>query len=177
MVLWFFPLWLLRAPKSRLGNFDQRGWPQGRNLALAVFDIVRAAVGSALMVKALAGAELRPWEGLGVMAVGLVVALIIQTWAWHNEDYLQAPVTFALGVIVPFAHPILLAISLPAAIGGALAFRGWSGAFLAGGAVLAGVGFLLRVQDWRVSLVVGVLINLPVFLSVVAGRHLGGLRR
>lgn len=177
LLLWWFPLWVFRAPKSRLGNFDQRGWPQGRNLALSVADVVRAAVGAALLIKAVAGAGLRPWEGCGALAGALAVALVVQTWAWHDEDYLQAPVAFVLGALVPFAHPLLLAISLPAAVGGALAFRGWSGAFLCGGAVFAGVGFLLPAQDWRISLLVGAVVNLPVFLPVAAGRHLGGVRR
>ncbi len=180
-ILWLFPLWLFRAKGSRLGNFDQRSWPRGRNLALTVVDLIRAAVGAKLMAQGCLGLP-RPqgtpdWLGEVWLALALVVALIVQTISWRDEDHVQAPVVFLLGALLVLVHPLVLIIGLPLAVGTALAVRAWSPGFIGAGMAVAGVGLMIESQDvWR-AIFLGVAVNTPVVVSVMAGRHMGAARK
>ena len=177
LLCWFFPLWIFRAPKSRIGNFEQRRWPEGRNLFLLFFDVARAAVGGAMALRALQSSSGLAWPEVIGLGVAAAVAFCLQSLVWSDEDYLMAPVAFALGAVVALANPWVLLLALPAAIGGAMAFRGWSGGLLAGGVVLAGAGLLVPAQDWRITGFLGMACVAPVLLSVFMGRHLGAIRR
>jgi len=180
LLIWFFPLWIFHAKNARLGSFDQRAWPRGRNLVLGLFDLARAWVGGDLLVRSIGafpdfgfGSS---WDGAMGLAVVFGVALAVHAFAWCNEDYLFAPVGFVFGSLVALIEPQVLIIGLPLGIGAALAIRAWSAGFIGAGVGLAGVGLALA-DDWRRSLLVGVVLTLPVLLSVLAGRHLGAPRK
>lgn len=180
-VLWLLPLWTLRAKNVRLGNFDQRGWPQGRNLALAILDVARALVGGSLLARGLAGAPAWPvdhaWINEVWLAVALLVALAAQAFYWSNEDYLFGPVPFALGAMAALVHPAVLGLAGLLAMGTALALRAWTGFFLGAGFGLIGVSFLVELQDWRRGLLLGIALLLVILLGPLSGRHFGGLRK
>lgn len=181
LLLWCFPLWSFRARGARLGGFDQRGWPKGRNLWLGVVDLVRAAVGALLMMKGAMNLPVPPggpaWMGEIWLAVAFGIALAVQTLSWRDEDHARAPWEFSLGAIFVLIHPLVLLIGLPFAVGTALAVRAWSAGFVAAGVGLGGVGLLVHSTDWRRSLFVGAMAIVPVVLSAMAGRHLGTARR
>ena len=179
-LLLLFPLWVFRAPGSRLGAFDQRGWPTGRNLALTIVDVLRASVGAGLLIKGLVGmATAGRWTGWRpeiALAVGIGVALVVQTLFWRDEDSVHSPVAFLLGTLVALVHPLVLLFVLPVVIGAPLALRAWAGLFFGASVSLIGVGMLIEAQDWRRTLLLGVVIPLPVLISVMVGRHLGAAR-
>jgi hypothetical protein len=181
LVLLWFPLWLLHAPTARLAGFDQRAWPAGRNVFLCILDALRASIGAWLLLGCLPElarvAPLGRWQDAAFLAGAVAVGLLIQTLVWRDEDHAFTPVLYLLGVAAAVAHPVVLVIALPLAIGGALALRAWSAGLLAGGLGLAGVGLAVSQQDWRRSLLVGVAFCLPVLVSVMAGRHLGWPRK
>lgn len=178
LVLLCFPLWLLRVRGARLSGFDQRAWPKGRHLLLAVIDAGRASTGAWILMRALSEAPridpLGRWSEPALLAGAVAVGLAIQTLAWRDEDFVLAPVPFLLGVIAAVAHPIVLAIVLPLWIGGSLSVRSWASGFLAAGVGLAGVGLAVAQQEnWRLAILVGLAFFVPVLTSVLAGRHLG----
>jgi hypothetical protein len=181
ILLLFFPLWTLRAKGARLGGFDHRVWPGGRNLVLAIFDVLRAAAGAGLLVRR--PVDLPMLEGLGIWAnplvVGIAVALgfAVQSLAWRDDDHAFAPVAFGLGVAATAMHPLVLVIVLPLAIGTAIAVRAWAAGFIAAGVGLVGVGLVVEQQDWRLGLLVGTAFFVPVMISLMAGRHLGWPRK
>jgi hypothetical protein len=181
LALLLFPLWKLRGRNLRLAGFEQRGWPSGgRAIFLAVIDPCRAAVGTALLLRNVSQLErlewLGRWQDPATLAAAVALGLIVQTLAWRDEDFAFAPMLYALGVAAIVAHPLVLGISLPLAIGGSLALRAWAGGFLGAGAGLGLVGLAVEQQDWRVSLLVGVALCMPVLASVLAGRHLGWMK-
>lgn len=180
--LLLLPLWSLRARNSRLVGFEQRAWPSGaRSVALTIVDVVRAALGAGLLIRHLP--ELQRFEWLGhwqdatALAVAATGGLLVQTLVWRDDDFSFAPVFYGLGLAAVVAHPIVLAISLPLALGGALALRAWAGGFLGAGAGLAAVGLAVEQQDWRRSLLMGLVLCSPVLVSVLAGRHLGSPKK
>lgn len=179
--LWLFPLWLFHAKGARLGNFDQRSWPQGNNLALTIVDVVRAAVGANLMARGLTGLPVPrgapEWLGEVWLAAAVAVALAVQTLSWRDEDYVQAPVAFLLGALLVLVHPVVLAIGLLLAVGTALAVRAWSAGFIGAGVGLAGVGLVYTAQDLRRALLLALVVNIPVVVSVMTGRHMGAPRK
>lgn len=179
-LLLLFPLWVFRAPNSRLGSFEQRGWPTGRNLLLTIIDVLRASLGAGLLIKGLLGmAAAGRWTGWRpeiVLALGIGLALFVQTLSWRDEDSVHAPIGFLLGALVALIHPLVLVLVLPVAIGAPLALRAWAGCFLGTGVALIGVGMLIELQDWRRTLLLGVVVTLPVLVSVMVGRHMGAAR-
>lgn len=180
LLIWFLPLRIFRAKNAKLGSFDQRAWPRGRNLVLGLFDLARAWVGGDLLVRS-AGVfpafGLDPsWGGGIFIAAVFAVALAIQSFAWRTEDYLFAPVGFVLGCVGALIEPLVLIIALPLGVGMALAIRAWSAGFIGAALGLAGVGLAVA-QDWRLALLLGVALLTPVLLSVMAGRHLGSARK
>jgi hypothetical protein len=178
VMLWFFPLWSFRGPKARLGGFDQRGWPAGRGMVLMLADVLRAAVGGWLMARGLTGwSSGEVWVAEIWLAIALGLALIAQAFYWHTEDYLQAPAAFLIGALSIIVHPLVLFLSLPLAIGAALAIRAWSACFLGASVGLIGIGMVVTAQDWRRTLLLGVAVTLPVLASMLVGRHLGGVRK
>ncbi|MCX6937811.1 MAG: hypothetical protein NTU80_07915 [Verrucomicrobia bacterium] len=181
VVLWFFPLWAFRAPKSRLGGFDQRDWPTGRNLVFTVVDVLRASVGGWLMARGLVGLPNWPfgvaWMSEAWLALVLGLALTAQAFYWHTEDYLQAPVAFLIGALSAIVHPFVLILGLPLAVGAALAIRAWSACFVGASVGLIAIGMVVTAQDWRRTVLLGAAVNLPVLASMLAGRHLGGARK
>lgn len=181
LFLLVFPLWAFRAKGARLVGFEQRAWPSGRNLALAMLDAGRASVGASLVLRSVstlpAMEVLGRWQEPVYIAAAIALGLVSQALAWRDEDYLFAPVSYALGVVAVLAYPVVLVIALPLAVGGALALRAWAAGFLAGGAGLMGAGLAVEQQDWRVSSLLGLAFGTPVLVSVLAGRHLGWARR
>ena len=181
LVVWCFPLWKFRARGSRLGGFDQRAWPRGRNLVLAFVDAARAALGAVLMANGAGRLPIPPggpaWMGEIWLAVAFGLALGVQSLSWRDEDHAKAPWEFALGALLVLIHPLVLLIGLPFGVGTALAIRAWSAGFIATGLGLAGVGLLVHSADWRRSLFVGLMALVPVVLSAMVGRHLGAPRR
>lgn len=179
-LLLLFPLWVFRARGSRLGSFEQRGWPTGRNLALTIVDVLRASLGAGLLTKGLLGmATAGRWTGWRpeiALAVGLGVALFVQTLSWRDEDSVHSPIAFLLGALVALVHPLVLLFVLPVVIGAPLALRAWAGFFFGAAVSLIGVGMVIEAQDWRRTLLLGVVIPLPVLLSVMVGRHMGAAR-
>jgi hypothetical protein len=179
--LLLFPLWTLRARGARMGGFEHRVWPGGRNLVLAICDVLRAAAGAGLLVRM--PVDLPVLDGLGVwgnpLVVGVAVALgfAVQTLVWRDDDHAFAPVAFGLGVAATAMHPLVLAIALPLAIGTAIAVRAWAAGFIAAGVGLVGVGLAVEQQDWRLGLFVGTAFFVPVLISLMAGRHLGWPRK
>jgi hypothetical protein len=177
----FFPLWAIRPRGARLAGFDQRDWPRGFALPLTVVDVLRASGGAWLLSRGLPGLEqfaaLGRWQEAGFLAIALGLGLLIQTLAWRDEDYVFAPVPYALGLIAAVAHPIVLVIVLPLAVGSSLAVRAWAAGLLGGGIGLAAVGFAVKQQEWRISLLAGVAFCLPVLVSTMAGRHMGWPRK
>lgn len=178
LILLCFPLWLARVRGARLSGFDQRAWPKGRNLLLAVLDTFRASAAAWILVNVFR--ELPPNDALGrwfepaLMAGAVAIGLVIQTLAWLDEDYVLAPVPFLVGVLAVVAHPIVLVIVLPLWIGSSLAVRSWASGFIAGGMGVAGVGLAVSQQeDWRLTVLIGLTFFVPVLTSVMAGRHLG----
>jgi hypothetical protein len=180
VILWF-PLWVFRARGARLAGFDQRAWPTGWNVVVTVWDGIRAAMATGLLIRL--GPELARvdilgrWQDAAFVAVAVAVGLIVQCLVWRDEDHVFAPVPYLLGVVAVAAHPIVLAIVLPLAVGTGLAVRAWAAAFIGGGMGMALVGLAVTQQDWRQGLLVGLTLCFPVLLSMVAGRHLGWLRR
>ncbi len=180
--LLLFPLWLLRGRNSRLVGFEQRTWPSGvRNVALTIADVLRAAVGAGLLIRHLPDLQriewLAHWQNASMLALAVLAGLVVQVLSWRDDDFALAPVFYGLGIAAVVAHPIVLAISLPLALGGALALRAWAGGFLAAGGGLAAVGLAVEQQDWRQSLLVGIALCSPVLVSVLAGRHLGSMKK
>lgn len=176
------PVWWLRGRGSRLVGFERRAWPSSaRALVLTVADVLRAALGAGLLLRnlpELARIErLGSWQDPAALALAVAAGLMVQTLAWRDEDFSFAPAFCALGIAAVVAHPIVLAISLPLAIGGALALRAWAGGFLAAGSGLALVGLAVEQQDWRMSLLAGLALCTPVLVSVLAGRHLGAIKQ
>ena len=180
-VLWLFPLWSFHGPKARLGGFDQRAWPTGRNLLFTVIDLVRASFGGWLLVRGLAGMPSWPinsvWMAEAWLALALGIALTAQAFYWQTEDYLQAPVVFLIGALTAIVHPTVLLLGMPLAIGAALALRAWSACFVGASFGLIGVGLVVTEQDWRRTALLGAAVNMPVLISMLAGRHLGGARK
>lgn len=172
-----FPLWLFRKRGARLSGFDQRTWPKGLNLPLAVLDAVRASVGAWLLIHALPElqrvGQFGRWQDAAYLAGAIALGLLIQTLSWRDEDHVLAPVPFLLGIASAVAHPIVLVIILPLAIGSSLALRAWSPGLVAAGLGFAGVGLAVEQQDWRRAVLVGIVFCFPVLVSVLAGRHLG----
>jgi hypothetical protein len=180
LLLWA-PLWVLRAKAARLTGFEQRNWPGGRNAALAFADTLRASVGSWLLWQSVpelprvvypVGAQ----EPLVFGAV-LMIGLVVQTLVWRDEDFVFAPVTYALGVVCFVAHPVVLLIILPLAVGSAFAMRAWAAGLLGGGIGLIFVGLLVEQQDWRLAVLTGLSLCATVLLSLLVGRHFGWARR
>ena len=180
--LLFSPLWVWRAKGSKLGGFDQRVWPGGRNLVITLADLVRAGLGSWALLR---GVEVLPqipgapadWMAHAWVAFVLGVALAVQAGSWRNEDHLHAPMAFLAGSCGVLVHPLVLALMLPLAIGSALAVRAWSACILAAGIGMAAIGLAVEQQDWRRTLFLGLAVNVPVLLAVMAGRHLGSTRK
>lgn len=181
LFLLVFPLWIFRAKGSRLVGFDQRAWPTGRILALGMLDAARALLGVWLVVQAISTMPeveaLGRWRDAVYIATVIAVGLAVQAFAWRDEDYLLAPVPYALGAAAVVAYPLVLVIAFPLAIGGALALRAWSAGFIAGGAGLLLAGFAVEQQDWHISSLVGLSFGAPVLMSILAGRHLGWAKR
>lgn len=177
LVLLWFPLWMMRIRGARLSGFDQRSWPRGRNLALAVVDVGRASVGVWALMQALPDlpkiSPLGRWQEPALLAAAVAVGLVVEVLSWRDEDYVLAPVPFLLGVMAAVAHPIVLVIVLPFWIGGSLALRSWASGILAVGVGLGGVGLAVAQQDWRRAALVGMAFVIPVLASVMAGRHMG----
>ena len=180
-LLWLFPLWAFHAKDARLGNFDQREWPKGRNLLFAFIDVVRAAVGANFLLRGLDGlpspAGAPVWIGEVWLMAAFGLALAVQAMSWRDEDHVRAPVEFFLGAVLVMIHPIVLLIGLPLGIGAALAVRAWSAGFIGAGLGLAGVSMLVEASDWRRGLLIGAITNVPVVLSLLAGRHIGAPRK
>lgn len=180
--LLFVPLWVWRQKGARLGGFDQRAWPRGRNLLITVADVARAALGGWALAK---GSELLPaipgapadWMPHVWVAVVAGAALAVQAGSWTDEDHFHAPIAFLAGLCAVLVHPLVLALMLPLAIGSALAVRAWSACILTAGLGMAGIGLAVEQQDWRRTLLLGVAVNAPVLLTVMAGRHLGAARK
>jgi len=180
--LLFFPLWVWREKGSRLGAFEQRAWPLGRNLLFNLADVGRSALGAWALVR---GVEFIPaipeapaaWMAHVWVAVVLGLALAVQAGSWCDEDHLHAPIAFLAGLCAVLVHPLVLALMLPLAIGSALAVRAWSACILAAGVGMAAIGLVVEQQDWRRTLFLGVAVNVPVLLAVMAGRHLGSARK
>lgn len=176
-----FPLWLLRPRGIGLSGFDQRGWPRGLALLLAVIDVARASAGAWLLLRALPHlpqiAVLGRWQAPAFVAAAVAVGLLVQTLTWRDEDFVFAPVPYALGLVVAIAHPIVLAIILPMAVGSAMAIRAWAAGLLGLGVGLAAVGLAVTQQDWRIGLLCGIAFCFPVLVSAMAGRHLGWPRK
>lgn len=175
-LLWL-PLWLLRKRGARLSGFDQRTWPKGVNLPISVLDAVRASAGTWVLIHVAPDlpkvAGLGRWQEAAFLGAAIAIGLVIQTLAWRDEDFVFTPVPYLLGIVSAVAHPIVLVIALPLAVGSALALRAWAAGLLAGGAGLAAVGLAVTEQDWRRAVFVGVAICFPVLTSVMAGRHMG----
>jgi hypothetical protein len=137
---------------------------------LAVIDAVRASAGAWLLLRGLPGlppiATLGRWQDAGFLAAAIAIGLLIQTLVWRDEDYVFAPVPYALGLVAAIAHPIVLAIVLPLAVGSAMAVRAWAAGLLGLGFGLAGVGLLC-----------GIAFCFPVLVSTMAGRHFGWPRK
>lgn len=180
-VLWLFPLWAFRASSARLGNFDQRAWPRGRNLALAAADLVRAAVGANFLARGIPGLpriEGAPsWMPEVWLALAFAIALGAQALSWRDEDHVRAPTEFFLGAVLVLVHPLVLIIGLPLGVGAAMAVRAWSAGFIGAGVGLAGVSLMVEDADWRRGLLLGATSIVPVVLSVMAGRHIGAPRK
>jgi hypothetical protein len=181
LFLMVFPLWIFRAKGTRLVGFEQRAWPTGRNLALGMLDAGRASVGVWLVVQAVsvmpAVEVLGRWQDAVYISTAIAGGLAVQAFAWRDEDYLLAPVPYALGAAAIVSYPVVLVIAFPLAVGGALALRAWSAGFIAGGAGLLLAGLAVEQQDWHISSLVGLALGAPVLLSVLAGRHLGWAKR
>ena len=176
-----FPLWLLRPRLSRLAGFDQRAWPRGRNLVLAIVDVARASAGVKLLLNGLPGLERIPalgsWQEAAFMAAAVLLGLLVQTLVWRDEDFVFAPVPYMLGLVIALAHPIVLVIALPLAVGSGMAIRAWAAGILGSGIGLAVVGLAVTQQDWRMGLLCGVVFCVPVLISALAGRHMGWPRK
>lgn len=181
-ILLFFPLWVWREKGSKLAGFDQMVWPRGRNLVITLVDLARSALGAWALVR---GVEFIPpipeapadWMSHVWVAVVLGLALAVQAGSWTDEDHLHAPMAFLAGLCGVLVHPLVLALMLPLAIGSALAVRAWSACILAAGIGMAAIGLAVEQQDWRRTLFLGVAVNVPVLLAVMAGRHLGSARK
>lgn len=180
--LLFAPLWIWREKGARLGGFDQRAWPRGRNRWINVADLARGALGGwalargAALLPAIPGAP-ADWMPHVWVAVGAGAALALQAGTWTDEDHFHAPMAFLIGLCLVLVHPLVLALLLPLAIGSALAVRAWSACILSVGLGMAAIGLAVEQQDWRRTLLLGVAINAPVLLTVMAGRHLGSARK
>ena len=179
--LLFLPLWVLRTRGARLAGFDQRAWPRGAHLPLALVDALRAALGTWVLMRGLPGlasiGSMGRWQEPALLAAVIGVGLVVQALTWRDEDFVFAPVPYLLGVVAVVAHPIVLAIVLPMAVGAAMAVRAWSAGLIGGGVGLAVVGLAVKQQEWRLSLLVGVSFFLPVLASVMVGRHIGWPRK
>ena len=164
-----------------MSGFDQRAWPRGLALLLAVVDAARASAGAWLLLRGLPGlppiAALGRWQDPAFVAAAIAVGLLIQTLVWRDEDFVFAPVPYALGLVATLAHPIVLVIVLPLAVGSAMAIRAWAAGLLGLGVGLAAVGLAVTQQDWRVGLLCGTAFCFPVLVSAMAGRHLGWPRK
>ncbi len=181
LFVWFFPLWAFRAQNAKLGGFDQRGWPRGRNLVLSVFDAARAWMGADLLMRSLGSIPEWPfppsWNPQLWVGLAFGAALLVQAFVWRNEDYLMAPIWFVLGALPALVHVHVLLIGLPLGIGAALAIRAWSAGLIGAGVGVAGVGTVVLEQDWKLSLLLGLTLTLPIWASMLAGRHLGAPRK
>jgi hypothetical protein len=171
------PLWAFRVANARLAGFDQRGWPKGKHLGLAVVDVVRASVGAFLVASNLGPVVtfrgLTAWKVEIVLAGIVAVGLVIQTLAWRDEDHAFAPVTYVLGLALALVHPVMLLLLVPLSVGAALAVRAWSAGLLATGLGLAVLCIAVEKQDFHRAFLLGPVLCLPVLVSVMAGRHLG----
>ena len=149
---------------------------------LAIADLLRASLGGALLAYSATSLPSGPFEpswGPAIwMACALAAALSANAFSWRDEDYLLAPVVFLLGAMPALQlHPIVLIMTVPLAIGGALAVRAWTAGLIGAGLGLIGVGMLVEQQDWRRSLLLGFAMMTPVVLSMLAGRHLATPRK
>jgi hypothetical protein len=175
------PVWRLRAPDGRLAAFDQREWPTGRNLALVLLDMARAAGGA--WVLSLGMPELphfahhSEWVWQAALALVVGLGLVVQTFVWHDEDHVQAPVAFLAGVAAVLVDPVVLLLVGPLAAGVALALRAWSGVFMTATVGTILIGWLLNAQSWSRVVFVGAVMIFPVVVSVLAGRHMGWPRK
>lgn len=182
LTLLLAPLWVWRAKGSRLGGFDHRAWPSGKNLVLNLVDLGRSALGAWALVR---GVEFIPplpevpavWATNAWVALAGGLALAVQAGSWRDEDHLHAPMAFLAGLCGVLVHPFVLALMLPLAIGSGLALRAWSASILAAGIGMAAIGLVVEQQDWRRTLLLGMAINFPVLIAVMAGRNLGSARK
>lgn len=179
-LLLLLPLWLLRPVTSALGGFDQKRiygkWVWG----ISALDFVRAGSGAWMITTA---APLAPlildiprlayWRAEIAVALILTVGLAIQTLSWRDEDHAFAPLPYLLGVLAAVSHPIVVLLSLPLAIGGALALRAWSAAILGLAVGVVGVGLAVSQQNWRLGVTTGAALCTPVLVSMLFNRHLG----
>jgi hydrogenase-4 membrane subunit HyfE len=179
--LFLLPIWRLHAPDARLAAFDQREWPKGRNLLLALLDLARASGGAWLLAKGMPELPLlsseNEWMPDLVISAIVALGLTVQTFAWTDEDHVQAPVVFVAGVAAVLVAPAVAALVGVLAIGASLALRAWSGVFLAASVGTILIGWLLNVQSPSRVIFLGVALGLPVVLSILAGRHMGWPRK
>ncbi len=179
LLLWL-PIWLLRPRTSALGGFDQKrkygNWVWG----LSALDAARAGAGAWLITSAaplapliLSIPRLAYWRAEIAIALLLTIGLAIQPLAWRDEDHAFAPLPYLLGVLAAVAHPIVVILALPLAIGGALALRAWSAAILGLAVGVVGVGLAVTQQNWRLGVTTGAALCTPVLVSMLLSRHLG----
>jgi hypothetical protein len=177
LLLFAFPVWILRVKGARIVGFEQRAWPSGRNAALVVLDALRASAGTFLLVQALPQVVrvelLGRWQDAVFLGAAVTAGSLVQLFSWRDEDFAFAPLPFMVGVAAVASHPLVLGISLPLAIGSALAVRAWSPFFLGGGLGIAAVGLVVNEQDWRIGVMIGLAWCFPALSSVMAGLHLG----
>jgi hypothetical protein len=139
------------------------------------FDPLRACLGTLLLKHALALAP-APWAELPKTAywtaVGtLVLAVIAQMVTRREKDALLAPLGFVAGLaaaLVPW-HVALLALA--SAIAALFAFRNFPVFFVAGAAVVGGLGFAFHADSaWIVP--TATLLVLPVVVAFLTGTTL-----
>lgn len=179
--LFCVPVWRLHAPDGRLAAFDQREWPNGRNLGLCALDAARAMGGAWLLETGLPGlphfVNHGEWVWQLALALAVGLGLIVQTFSWTDDDHVQAPVVFLGAVAVVLVDPVVVMLVAALSIGAALALRAWSGLFLAASLGTVVLGWLLNSQSWPRVIFVGAVFFLPVVLSILAGRHMGWPRK
>jgi hypothetical protein len=179
--LYCLPVWRLHLPAGRLAAFDQREWPRGRNFLLVLLDGARAVAGAWLLAKEVPGlpqmAQAQEWMPDLVIAGVVGLGLVVQTFAWTDEDHVQAPVIFMAGVAGVLLDPVVAALVGALAIGAALALRAWSGVFIVASMGTVLLGWLLHTQSWSRVIFLGVVFGLPMVLSILAGRHMGWPRK
>jgi len=181
MGLLLLPLWFWHGPDARLAAFDQREWPKGLNLLLALLDLGRAAGGAYLLQLGLPElpilANHSEWRVELVLAGIITLGLVVQTLAWHDEDHVQAPVAFLAGVTLILVDLRVVGLAGALALGASFAVRAWSMLFFAASAGTVLIGWLLSFQSWPRVIFLGVALAVPPVVSVMAGRHMGWPRK